>query len=129
MKMSTLFNFSTSGTNIEVRDSMMSTLYSNYNDGFTEDDTNQIFSYLTCKDGYQGNVTPSNIVCNGSTITINDPCTLIPVEADNRRCINVDNTKNNCATYNSSETICNQTDGCYFGNESDSQLSTLRGFA
>ena len=114
------------GNNIKVRDSMMSTLYSNYNDGFTGDDTNQIFSYLTCKDGYQGNITPSNIGCNSSTITINDPCTLIPGEVDNRKCLNVDTTKNNCSSFNSSESICNGQDGCYYGSDSDSQLTSLR---
>ena len=111
------------GKNIKVRESMMQPLYDNYSSGFTSNDTSVLFSYLTCKNGYQGNFAPSNIVCNSSNITIIDPCN--PVEVDNRRCLDVDTTKNNCSNI-TEESNCHSQDGCYYGSDSDSQLTSLR---
>ena len=43
---------------------MMGALYDNYGSGFTSNDTGVLFSYLTCKDGYQGNILPSTVTCS-----------------------------------------------------------------
>ena len=53
-------------------------------------------------------------------ISIDDSTCLL--EVDNRKCLNVDTTKNNCSTI-TDETICNGQDGCYYGSESDAQFN------